>query len=87
MFVISRAGAVGSLLLLLMGCGQSSEGDADEMAVSDASADCESCQYVLRGLQRPNRLWVAATYLYVEDWSAQALIRLPLAGGCGSRQA
>jgi hypothetical protein len=36
---------------------------------------------VLRGLVRPNRLWVAAGYLYAEDWPAAQLIRLPLEGG------
>jgi hypothetical protein len=72
--------------MAMSGCSGSTEtrDDADAGTNSkfpDASSDCEGCQYVLRGLSRPNRLWVAAAHLYVEDWMAAQLIRVPLEGG------
>jgi hypothetical protein len=74
------------LLIALSGCSGSTETNDDANAGNgssfpDASSDCEGCQYALRGLSRPNRLWVAADHLYVEDWLAAKLIRLPLEGG------
>lgn len=86
MRITSRIGAAGCILLALSGCSGSTEirDDTDAGTSSkfpDASSDCEGCQYVLRGLSRPNRLWVAAAHLYVEDWMAAQLIRLPLEGG------
>lgn len=86
MGITSRLGAAGCILITLSGCSgrtnNTDDADAENgVSFADASSDCEGCQYVLRGLSGPNRLWVAAGYLYAEDWPAAQLIRLPLAGG------
>jgi hypothetical protein len=75
---IPRCVELGAILVALSAC--SSEGD-ENAGAAGASADCEGCEYVVRGLRRPSSLKIAAGYLYVEDPPAGEILRLPVTGG------
>lgn len=67
-----------------MGCGGSSAGTEPNDGppdLADGSSDCAGCRILLKGIVQPYAPYVVGSHVYLEDWGAGKLLRVPLAGG------
>jgi hypothetical protein len=67
-----------SLTALLLGCGDTSQSGEGAL---DASQDCARCEYLAKGIVFPYAPHVVGDQVFVEDWGAAKLLKVPLAGG------